>query len=317
MTDAPKPVLDLLIAAPRGFCAGVDRAIQIVELAIERYGAPVYVRHEIVHNKYVVDTLKAKGAVFVETLDDVPDGVPVVFSAHGVPKAVPAKAESRGLSYLDATCPLVSKVHRQAERLVAAGRHILFVGHAGHPEVIGTFGQVPEGTMTLIETEEDAEGFMPADQDNLAFLTQTTLSVDDTAAIMSILQRRFPAIVAPKADDICYATSNRQAAVKAIAGQCDLMLVIGAPNSSNSLRLVEVAKREGVSAHLIQRAADLDWAWLDGVGTLGLTAGASAPEVLIRELVTLLETRYEVHEREEETTRESIAFKLPKELQAA
>ncbi|MBM3928249.1 MAG: 4-hydroxy-3-methylbut-2-enyl diphosphate reductase [Sphingomonadales bacterium] len=317
MTEAPKPVLDLLIAAPRGFCAGVDRAIQIVELAIERYGAPVYVRHEIVHNKFVVDTLKAKGAVFVETLDDVPDGVPVVFSAHGVPKAVPAKAESRGLSYLDATCPLVSKVHRQAERLVAAGRHILFVGHAGHPEVIGTFGQVPEGTMTLIETEEDAEGFMPADQDNLAFLTQTTLSVDDTAAIMSILQRRFPAIVAPKADDICYATSNRQAAVKAIAGQCDLMLVIGAPNSSNSLRLVEVAKREGVSAHLIQRAADLDWAWLDGVGTLGLTAGASAPEVLIRELVTLLETRYEVHEREEETTRESIAFKLPKELQAA
>ncbi|HET9510246.1 MAG TPA: 4-hydroxy-3-methylbut-2-enyl diphosphate reductase [Sphingomonas sp.] len=317
MTEAPKPVLDLLIAAPRGFCAGVDRAIQIVELAIERYGAPVYVRHEIVHNKFVVDTLKAKGAVFVETLDDVPDGVPVVFSAHGVPKAVPAKAESRGLSYLDATCPLVSKVHRQAERLVAAGRHILFVGHAGHPEVIGTFGQVPEGNMTLIETEEDAEAFTPADPDNLAFLTQTTLSVDDTAAIMGILQRRFPAIVAPKADDICYATSNRQAAVKAIAGQCDLMLVIGAPNSSNSLRLVEVAKREGVNAHLIQRAADLDWAWLDGVGTLGLTAGASAPEVLIRELVTLLSTRYEVHEREEETTRESIAFKLPKELQAA
>ncbi|KQN25343.1 4-hydroxy-3-methylbut-2-enyl diphosphate reductase [Sphingomonas sp. Leaf33] len=317
MTEAPKPVLDLLIAAPRGFCAGVDRAIQIVELAIERYGAPVYVRHEIVHNKFVVDTLKAKGAVFVETLDDVPDGVPVVFSAHGVPKAVPAKAESRGLSYLDATCPLVSKVHRQAERLVAAGRHILFVGHAGHPEVIGTFGQVPEGNMTLIETEEDAESFAPADPENLAFLTQTTLSVDDTAAIMGILQRRFPAIVAPKADDICYATSNRQAAVKAIAGQCDLMLVIGAPNSSNSLRLVEVAKREGVSAHLIQRAADLDWAWLDGVGTLGLTAGASAPEVLIRELVDLLSTRYDVHEREEETTRESIAFKLPKELQAA
>ncbi|WP_294290702.1 4-hydroxy-3-methylbut-2-enyl diphosphate reductase [uncultured Sphingomonas sp.] len=317
MTEAPKPVLDLLIAAPRGFCAGVDRAIQIVELAIERYGAPVYVRHEIVHNKFVVDTLKAKGAVFVETLDDVPDGVPVVFSAHGVPKAVPAKAESRGLSYLDATCPLVSKVHRQAERLVAAGRHILFVGHAGHPEVIGTFGQVPEGNMTLIETEEDAEAFTPVDPDNLAFLTQTTLSVDDTAAIMGILQRRFPAIVAPKADDICYATSNRQAAVKAIAGQCDLMLVIGAPNSSNSLRLVEVAKREGVNAHLIQRAADLDWTWLQDVGTLGLTAGASAPEVLIRELVALLETRYEVHEREEETTRESIAFKLPKELQAA
>ena len=317
MTDTQKPVLDLLIAAPRGFCAGVDRAIQIVELAIERYGAPVYVRHEIVHNKFVVDTLKAKGAVFVETLDDVPDGVPVVFSAHGVPKAVPAKAASRGLSYLDATCPLVSKVHRQAERLVAAGRHILFVGHTGHPEVIGTFGQVPAGTMTLIETEADAENFVPVDPDNLAFLTQTTLSVDDTAAIMAILQRRFPSIVAPKADDICYATSNRQAAVKAIAGQCYLMLVIGAPNSSNSLRLVEVGRREGVTAHLIQRAADLNWAWLDGVGTLGLTAGASAPEVLIRELVTLLETRFEVHEREEETTRESIAFKLPKELQAA
>ncbi|MFD1785997.1 4-hydroxy-3-methylbut-2-enyl diphosphate reductase [Sphingomonas floccifaciens] len=317
MTQATKPVLDLLIAAPRGFCAGVDRAIQIVELAIERYGAPVYVRHEIVHNKFVVDTLKAKGAVFVETLDDVPDGVPVVFSAHGVPKAVPAKAESRGLSYLDATCPLVSKVHRQAERLVAAGRHILFVGHAGHPEVIGTFGQVPAGHMTLIETEADAEGFTAIDPDNLAFLTQTTLSVDDTAAIMGILQRRFPTIVAPKADDICYATSNRQAAVKAIASQCDLMLVIGAPNSSNSLRLVEVAKREGVSAHLIQRATDLDWTWLEGVGTLGLTAGASAPEVLIRELVDLLNTRFEVREREEETTRESIAFKLPKELQAA
>ena len=317
MTEAAKPALDLLIAAPRGFCAGVDRAIQIVELAIERYGAPVYVRHEIVHNKFVVDTLKAKGAVFVETLDDVPDGVPVVFSAHGVPKAVPAKAASRGLSYLDATCPLVSKVHRQAERLVAAGHHILFVGHAGHPEVIGTFGQVPEGNMTLIETEADAEAFTPDDAANLAFLTQTTLSVDDTAAIMAILQARFPAIVAPKADDICYATSNRQEAVKAIADQCDLVLVIGAPNSSNSLRLAEVARRQGIAAHLIQRAADLDWAWLEGVGTLGLTAGASAPEVLVRELVDLLNTRFEVHEREIETTRESIAFKLPRELQAA
>ena len=323
MTDPDKPALELLpplellIAAPRGFCAGVDRAIQIVELAIERYGAPVYVRHEIVHNKFVVDELKAKGAVFVETLDDVPDGVPVVFSAHGVPKAVPAKAESRGLSYLDATCPLVSKVHRQAERLVAAGSHILFVGHAGHPEVIGTFGQVPDGHMTLIETEADAESFMPADSDNLAFLTQTTLSVDDTAAIMAILQTRFPSIVAPKADDICYATSNRQAAVKAIAHSVDLVLVIGAPNSSNSLRLVEVARREGTAAQLVQRAADLDWSWLDGVGTVGLTAGASAPEVLVRELVDLLATRFTVTEREVETTRESIAFKLPRELQAA
>ncbi|WP_326525865.1 4-hydroxy-3-methylbut-2-enyl diphosphate reductase [Sphingomonas sp.] len=317
MTDAAKPPLDLLIAAPRGFCAGVDRAIQIVELAIERYGAPVYVRHEIVHNKFVVDSLKAKGAVFVETLDDVPDGVPVVFSAHGVPKAVPAKAASRGLSYLDATCPLVSKVHRQAERLVAAGRHILFVGHAGHPEVIGTFGQVPQGHMTLIETEADAESFVAADPDNLAFLTQTTLSVDDTAAIMAVLQRRFPSIVAPKADDICYATSNRQAAVKAIAAQVQLVLVIGAPNSSNSLRLVEVAEREGTPGKLVQRADDLDWAWLDGVGAVGITAGASAPEVLVRELVDKLATRFTVTEREVETTRESIAFKLPRELWAA
>lgn len=317
MTDTRKPALELLIAAPRGFCAGVDRAIQIVELAIDRYGAPVYVRHEIVHNKFVVDTLRTKGAVFVETLDDVPDGVPVVFSAHGVPKAVPAKAESRGLSYLDATCPLVSKVHRQAERLVAAGRHILFVGHAGHPEVIGTFGQVPEGHMTLIETEEDARNFVHADPDNLAFLTQTTLSVDDTAAIMAILQTRFPSIVAPKADDICYATSNRQSAVKAIAHAVDLVLVIGAPNSSNSLRLVEVAEREGTNARMIQRAAELDFAWLEGCGSVGITAGASAPEVLVRELVDLLATRYDVTEREVETTRESIAFKLPRELRAA
>ena len=312
-----KPVLELVIAAPRGFCAGVDRAIRIVELAIEKHGAPVFVRHEIVHNRFVVDTLKAKGAVFVEELDEVPDGSPVVFSAHGVPKSVPANAQARGLEYLDATCPLVSKVHRQAERLVAAGRHILFVGHAGHPEVIGTFGQVPTGTITLIETDADAEALMPADPDNLAFLTQTTLSVDDTAAVMAVLMRRFPGIVAPKADDICYATSNRQAAVKAIASGVDAMLVIGAPNSSNSLRLVEVAEREGTPAMLIQRAADLDWGFLDGVGALGITAGASAPEVLVRELVDRLATRYEVVEREVETTRETIAFKLPKGLEAA
>ena len=320
MTDAlrtgGKPALDLLIAAPRGFCAGVDRAIQIVELAIERYGAPVYVRHEIVHNKFVVDTLRAKGAVFVETLDDVPDGVPVVFSAHGVPKAVPEKAASRGLSFFDATCPLVSKVHRQAERLVAVGSHILFVGHAGHPEVIGTFGQVPDGAMTLVETVEDAEAVMPADPGKLAFLTQTTLSVDDTAAVMAVLLRRFPGIVAPKADDICYATSNRQAAVKAIASGVDLVLVIGAPNSSNSLRLVEVAEREGTAAKLVQRASDIDWTWFDGVATLGITAGASAPEVLVRELVDLLATRFTLSEREVETTRESIAFKLPRGLAA-
>jgi 4-hydroxy-3-methylbut-2-enyl diphosphate reductase len=317
MSTAEKPVLELLIAAPRGFCAGVDRAIQIVERAIELHGAPVYVRHEIVHNKYVVDSLKAKGAIFVDELDQVPDGVHVVFSAHGVPKTVPAAAQDRGLSYFDATCPLVSKVHRQAERLVAAGRHILFIGHAGHPEVIGTFGQVPAGNMTLIETEADAEDIAVADPANLAFLTQTTLSVDDTASILSILQRRFPDIVAPKADDICYATSNRQAAVRAIARSCDLVLVLGSPKSSNSLRLVEVAEREGTSAKLIQRAGDLDFDWLWGVGTLGITAGASAPEILVRELIDRLATRYDVTERQVETAEETIIFKLPKGLEAA
>lgn len=317
MTEPQRPAIELLIAAPRGFCAGVDRAIQIVELAIQKHGAPVYVRHEIVHNKFVVDSLRAKGAIFVEELDQVPDGVPVVFSAHGVPKSVPAAASQRGLEYLDATCPLVSKVHRQAERLVASGRHILFVGHAGHPEVIGTFGQVPEGQMTLIETVEDVAKLTPADPDNLAFLTQTTLSVDDTRAIVEATIARFPTIVAPKADDICYATSNRQNAVKAIAQSCDMMLVIGAPNSSNSVRLVEVAEREGTSAKLIQRAAELDFAWLDGVGTLGITAGASAPEVLVRELVDRIATRFDVTEREVEMTRETIAFKLPRGLEAA
>ena len=317
MTDTQRPAIELLIAAPRGFCAGVDRAIQIVELAIQKHGAPVYVRHEIVHNKFVVDSLRAKGAIFVEELDQVPDGVPVVFSAHGVPKSVPAAASQRGLDYLDATCPLVSKVHRQAERLVASGRHILFVGHAGHPEVIGTFGQVPEGQMTLIETVDDVAKLTPADPDNLAFLTQTTLSVDDTRAIVEATIARFPTIVAPKADDICYATSNRQNAVKAIAQSCDLVLVIGAPNSSNSVRLVEVAEREGTSAKLIQRAAELDFAWLEGVGTLGITAGASAPEVLVRELVDRIAERFEVREREVEMTRETIAFKLPRGLEAA
>ena len=317
MTDARKPTLDLLIAAPRGFCAGVDRAIRIVELAIERYGAPVYVRHEIVHNKYVVDTLKAQGAIFVEELDQVPDDVPVVFSAHGVPKAVPAKAAERGLSYLDATCPLVSKVHRQAERLVAAGRHIIFIGHAGHPEVIGTFGQVPEGNMTLVESADQVAALDVPDPENLAFLTQTTLSVEDTAAVLSALRARFPNIVAPHADDICYATTNRQTAVKAIASSVDLMLVIGAPNSSNSLRLVEVAEREGTAAKLIQRADELDFAWLEGIGALGFTAGASAPEVLVREVVTRIAERYDVVEREVETTRETIAFKLPRGLEAA
>ena len=316
MGTETKPFLELLIAAPRGFCAGVDRAIRIVELAIEKYGAPVYVRHEIVHNKFVVDSLKTKGAVFVEELDQVPDGVPVVFSAHGVPKAVPTKAAERGLSYLDATCPLVSKVHRQAERLVAAGRHIVFIGHAGHPEVIGTFGQVPEGSMSLIESVDDVAEFESDDPANLSFLTQTTLSVDDTAEVVAALQAKYPEIQAPRGEDICYATSNRQAAVKAIANACDAMLVIGAPNSSNSMRLVEVAERQGVRATLIQRAADLDWGFLKGVRTLGITAGASAPETLVRELVDRLAERFEVTEREEETTRETISFKLPRGLEA-
>jgi 4-hydroxy-3-methylbut-2-enyl diphosphate reductase len=316
-TTSHKPPLTLLIAAPRGFCAGVDRAIVIVEKAIARYGAPVYVRHEIVHNKYVVDGLRAKGAVFVEELDQVPDGVPVVFSAHGVPKAVPHKAAERGLSYLDATCPLVSKVHRQAERQVAAGRHILFIGHEGHPEVIGTFGQVPEGAMTLVETVADAEAFTPADPDNLAFLTQTTLSVDDTAAVVEVLTRRFPSIAAPRREDICYATSNRQTAAKAIAGRCDAVLVIGAPNSSNSLRLVEVAERAGTRACLIQRADEIPAGWLEGVRTLGITAGASAPEILVREVIDRLAETYAIEEQEVETARETITFKLPRTLKAA
>ena len=312
----PLSPLRLLIAAPRGFCAGVDRAIEMVERAIERYGAPVYVRHEIVHNRFVVDTLKAKGAVFVEELDQVPDGVPVVFSAHGVPKAVPAAATLRGLDWLDATCPLVSKVHRQAERHIEAGRHILFIGHKGHPEVIGTFGQVPAGSITLVETVEDVAALAFAPGAPLAFLTQTTLSVDDTAEIVSALRARFPAIAGPKAEDICYATSNRQAAVKAITADCDLVLVIGAPNSSNSLRLVEVAERLGTPARLIQRAIEINRSWLDGVTTLGLTAGASAPETLVREVVDTLAQWREVHEETVVSAEERIVFKLPRQLVA-
>lgn len=315
--ESKKPRISLLVAAPRGFCAGVDRAIKIVELAIKKYGAPVYVRHEIVHNRYVVDELKNQGAIFVEELDEVPDGVPVVFSAHGVPKAVPHKAEERGLEYLDATCPLVSKVHRQAERQVEAGRHIIFVGHNNHPEVIGTFGQVDEGMMTLVETLDDVAALAPADPDMLAFLTQTTLSVDDTRAIVEALQARFPNIVGPKGEDICYATSNRQDAVKDIAKSCDLMLVIGAPNSSNSLRLVEVAQREGTTAYLIQRASEIDFGWMEGVKTLGLTAGASAPEILVREVVTHLQDRYVVEEQKIEAAEERMVFKLPRGLEAA
>lgn len=308
------PPLTLLIAAPRGFCAGVDRAIEIVERALERYGAPVYVRHEIVHNRYVVDGLKAKGAVFVEELDEVPDGVPVVFSAHGVPKSVPVAATDRGLDWLDATCPLVSKVHRQAERQIEAGRHIVFVGHKGHPEVIGTFGQVPDGAMTLVETLEDVATLAFDADKPLAFLTQTTLSVDDTAGIVEALKERFPNIVGPKAEDICYATSNRQSAVKAIAASCDLVLVIGAPNSSNSLRLVEVAERCGTPAKLIQREADIDPTWLEGIEVLGLTAGASAPETLVREVVDRLGLWRTVEERTRVTAEEKMVFKLPRQL---
>ncbi|MFL6793747.1 MAG: 4-hydroxy-3-methylbut-2-enyl diphosphate reductase [Sphingomicrobium sp.] len=311
-----KPALRVLIAAPRGFCAGVDRAIQIVELALERFGAPVYVRHEIVHNRFVVDRLRSLGAVFVDELDEVPDDRPVVFSAHGVPKSVPAAAQDRGLSFVDATCPLVSKVHRQAERLIAEGRHILFIGHAGHPEVIGTFGQVPAGSMTLVETVGDVAELQVPDGADLAFLTQTTLSVDDTAAIVEALTVRFPDIRAPRSEDICYATSNRQAAVKAIAPECDRMLVIGAPNSSNSLRLAEVAERMGAPARLIERAKDIDWDWLGQPATIGLTAGASAPELLVREVIDALRTRFEVTEEQADHTPERMVFKLPRELVA-
>ena len=315
MRNVALPSLDLLIAAPRGFCAGVDRAIRIVELTIEKYGAPVYVRHEIVHNKFVVDGLRARGAVFVEELDEVPDGVPVVFSAHGVPKAVHEQASERGFNFLDATCPLVSKVHRQAERLVKDGYHVLFIGHHGHPEVVGTFGQVPDGAMTLVGTVEDVATLAPP-PGPLSYLTQTTLSVDDTAEIIVALHRRFPRIQPPRSEDICYATSNRQAAVKAIAQHCDAMLVIGAPNSSNSLRLVEVAERHGVRARLIQRAVEVDFDWLEGVKTLGITAGASAPEILVRELIDRLATGYTICEREIEEVTENMLFKLPRALVA-
>jgi 4-hydroxy-3-methylbut-2-enyl diphosphate reductase len=311
-----RPPLKVLIAAPRGFCAGVDRAIQIVELALERFGAPVYVRHEIVHNRFVVDRLKKMGAIFVDELDEVPDDRPVVFSAHGVPKSIPATARNRGLTYVDATCPLVSKVHRQAERLIDEGRHILFIGHGGHPEVIGTFGQVPEGSITLVETVEDARSVAVSDPDRLAFLTQTTLSVDDTAAIVEALKARFPSIRAPRSEDICYATSNRQAAVKAIAPECDRLLVIGSPNSSNSLRLAEVAERLDVPARLIERASQIDWDWLGRPRTVGITAGASAPELLVREVIDALAERFEVTEEIADHTPERMVFKLPRELVA-
>jgi 4-hydroxy-3-methylbut-2-en-1-yl diphosphate reductase len=313
-TTAERPPLNLLIAAPRGFCAGVDRAIEIVEKALERYGSPVYVRHEIVHNKYVVEGLRAKGAVFVEELDEVPDDAPVVFSAHGVPKAVPAEAKRRKLLYVDATCPLVSKVHRQAERQIEKGRHIIFIGHEGHPEVIGTMGQVEPGQMTLVETIEDVDK-LPFDSDEeLAYLTQTTLSVDDTREVIQALEWRYPNISGPRAEDICYATSNRQAAVKELAQDCDLVLVIGSPNSSNALRLVEVAERLGTPAKLIQRATEIDFAWLDGVETLGLTAGASAPEILVREVVDALAAYRPISEKTITAAEEKMVFKLPRQL---
>ena len=314
LPDADLLPLRLLLAAPRGFCAGVDRAIEIVELALQRYGAPVFVRHEIVHNRFVVDSLKAKGAVFVEELDEVPDGAPVVFSAHGVPKSVPEAATTRGLDWLDATCPLVSKVHRQAERELAAGRHIVFVGHKGHPEVIGTLGQVPEGTITLVETVADVAALQFAADAPLAFLTQTTLSVDDTAEIVTALRTRFPQIVGPKAEDICYATSNRQAAVKVIAPDCQLVLVIGAPNSSNSVRLVEVAERCGAQARLVQRGDEIQADWLDGVEVLGLTAGASAPEALIQEVIARIGQFRTVTVEQVITAEEKVIFKLPRQL---
>ena len=314
--DPPaKPPLTLYLAAPRGFCAGVDRAVQIVELALEKWGAPVFVRHEIVHNRFVVDGLRAKGAVFVEELDEVPDDRPVIFSAHGVPKSVPAEARRREMIYVDATCPLVSKVHVEAERHHEAGLQMVMIGHAGHPEVLGTMGQLPPGEVILVETVEDVATVVPRDPARLAWVTQTTLSVDDTAQVVEALKARFPAIVGPAKDDICYATTNRQAAVKAIAGQIDALLVIGAPNSSNSRRLVEVGRAAGCDyAQLVMRAADIDWRALDGIRTVGVTAGASAPEVLVDEVIAAFRDRYDVTLELVETARERVEFKVPRVL---
>ncbi len=311
-----RPQLDITLCAPRGFCAGVDRAIQIVELALEKHGAPVYVRHAIVHNKYVVDGLRRKGAIFVEELDEIPDtGAPVVFSAHGVPKSVPADASARQLYFLDATCPLVSKVHIEAHRHFAEGREIVLIGHARHVEVIGTMGQLPAGAITLVETVADAEAFMPRDPENLAFVTQTTLSVDDTSAIVATLRRRFPAISMPHKEDICYATTNRQEAVKRVAPGVDAMIVVGAPESSNSVRLVEVAQRAGCTrAMLVERASAIDWAKFEGVRRLGITAGASAPEALVDEVIEAFAQRYTIEVTASGAQRENITFNLPREL---
>jgi len=310
-----KPPLKVILAAPRGFCAGVDRAIKIVEMAIEKWGAPVYVRHEIVHNKYVVDDLRAKGAVFVEELEDCPDDRPVIFSAHGVPKAVPAEAARREMVFVDATCPLVSKVHIEAERHHDAGLQIIMIGHEGHPETVGTMGQLPEGEVLLVETEADVGGVAVRDAAKLAFVTQTTLSVDDTAGIVAALQARFPKIVGPHKEDICYATTNRQEAVKAMAGRVDAMLVVGAPNSSNSQRLVEVGSNAGCDySQLVQRAANIDWRALEGINSIGITAGASAPELLVQEVIDALGARYELDIEVLETAKENVEFKVPRVL---
>lgn len=310
-----KPPLTLYLAAPRGFCAGVDRAVQIVELALQKWGAPVYVRHEIVHNRFVVDGLRDKGAVFVEELDEVPDDRPVIFSAHGVPKSVPAEARRRDMVFVDATCPLVSKVHIEAERHHAEGLQMVMIGHAGHPEVLGTMGQLPPGEVILVETVEDVASIAPRDPERLAWITQTTLSVDDTAQVVAALQARFPAIVGPAKDDICYATTNRQAAVKAVAPKIDALLVIGAPNSSNSKRLVEVGRSAGCDyAQLVMRAADIDWRALEGIRSVGVTAGASAPEVLVDEVIAAFAERYDVTVELVETARERVEFKVPRVL---
>jgi len=310
-----KPALNLYLAAPRGFCAGVDRAIKIVEMSLEKWGAPVFVRHEIVHNKYVVDDLRAKGAVFVEELDECPDDRPVIFSAHGVPKSVPAAAQAREMVFVDATCPLVSKVHIEAERHHANGLQMVMIGHDGHPETIGTMGQLPNGEVLLVETPADVACLTPRDPDQLAYITQTTLSVDDTIEIVAALQARFPKIVGPHKEDICYATTNRQEAVKAVAPLVDALLVIGAPNSSNSKRLVEVGKSAGCAySQLVQRATDIDWRALQGAKSIGITAGASAPEVLINEVITAFTDRFDVTETIVETAVENVEFKVPRVL---
>ena len=306
-----KNQMNIYIASPRGFCAGVDRAIQTVEMAIEKYGAPVYVRHEIVHNKFVVGGLKKRGAVFVDELSDVPDGFPVIFSAHGVPKSVPAEAESRNMLFVDATCPLVSKVHREAERHQTRGNEIIMIGHAGHPEVIGTMGQLPEGSIQLVEKPEDVQSLEIKDENNIAYITQTTLSLDDTADIIRALQVKFSSIKSPKKEDICYATTNRQGAVKQLAGRVEAMLIIGAPNSSNSMRLVEVADKQGCKAVLIQRAAEINWDWLKGIQNIGISAGASAPEVLVEEVVEAFKERYQVAIDYVLTVEENTVFKVP------